>query len=98
MTDRARLSYLNDTLFGPIAKTIECDVLITPITPGAFQVQVMSPVPDDLHKAHSLTIILSSGGQRLNGRWLTPADWKMLIWSCRSIHEKPSPHLGLGDP
>ncbi|KPN94125.1 MULTISPECIES: hypothetical protein [Pseudomonas] len=84
MTDRARLSYLNDTLFGPIAKTIECDVLITPITPGAFQVQVMSPVPDDLHKAHSLTIILSSGGQRLNGtvahaRRLENADLELQI-------------------
>ncbi|SDO98066.1 hypothetical protein SAMN04489798_4362 [Pseudomonas arsenicoxydans] len=66
MTDRARLNYLNDTLFGPIAKTIDCDVLITSITPDAFQVQVLSPVPDDLHKAHSLTIILSSG-ERLNG-------------------------------
>jgi hypothetical protein len=30
MTKRARLNYLNDTLFGPIAKTIDCDVLITP--------------------------------------------------------------------
>jgi hypothetical protein len=66
MTDRARLNYLNDTLFGPIAKTIDCDIVITPITPGAFQVQVLSPVPDDLHKAHSLTIILSTG-DRLNG-------------------------------
>lgn len=54
-----RLNYFHDTLFGPIAKSIECDVVITPITPGAFQVQVLSPVPDDLHKAHSLTIILS---------------------------------------
>ena len=40
MTKRARLNYLNDTLFGPIAKTIDCDVLITPITPGAFHVLV----------------------------------------------------------
>ena len=83
MTDRARLIYLNDTLFGPIAKTIECDVLITPITPGAFQVQVMSPVPDDLHKAHSLTIILSTG-ERLNGtvahaRRLENADLELQI-------------------
>lgn len=83
MTDRARLNYLNDTLFGPIAKTIDCDVVITPITPGAFQVQVLSPVPDDLHKAHSLTMILSSG-ERLNGtvthaRRLENADLKLQI-------------------
>ncbi|TPG77988.1 hypothetical protein [Pseudomonas mandelii] len=66
MAGRARLNDLNDTLLGPIAKTVDCDVLITPITPGAFQVQVLSPVPDDLHKAHCLTINLSSG-ERLNG-------------------------------
>jgi hypothetical protein len=29
------------------------------MTPGAFQVQVLAPVPDDLHKAHSLTIFTS---------------------------------------
>jgi hypothetical protein len=83
MTKRARLNYLNDTLFGPIAKTIDCDVLITPITPGAFQVQVLSPVPDDLHKAHSLTMTLSSG-ERLNGtvahaRKLDNADLELQI-------------------
>ncbi|WP_131108276.1 hypothetical protein [Pseudomonas sp. Sample_10] len=83
MTDSARLNYLNDTLFGPIAKTIDCDVIITPITRGLFQVQVMSPVPDDLHKAHSLTIILSSG-ERLNGtvalsRRLANADLELQI-------------------
>ena len=56
----ARLNYIHDTLLGPIAKSVECNVVITPITPGAFQVQVLSPVPDDLHKAHSLSIFLSS--------------------------------------
>lgn len=58
-TTSARLNYFHDTLFGPIAKSVDCDLVITPITPGAFQVQVRSPVPDDLHKAHSVTIILS---------------------------------------
>lgn len=56
----ARLNYMRDTLLGPIAKSVECNVVLTPITPGAFQLQVLSPVPDDLHKAHSLTIFLSS--------------------------------------
>jgi hypothetical protein len=83
MTERARLNYLNDTLLGPISKSIDCDVHITPITPGAFQVQVMSPVPEDLHKAHSLTLTLSSG-ERLNGtvahaRRLKNADLELQI-------------------
>ncbi|MCX2901539.1 hypothetical protein [Pseudomonas mandelii] len=55
-----RMNYMRDTLLGPISKSAECNVVITPITPGAFQVQVLSPVPDDLHKAHSLTIFISS--------------------------------------
>lgn len=59
-TTAARLNYFHDTLFGPIAKSVDCDLVITPIAPGAFQVQVPSPVPDDLHNAHSLVIILSS--------------------------------------
>jgi hypothetical protein len=59
-TTAARLNYFHDTLFGPIAKSIDCNLVITPITPGAFQVQVHFPVPDDLHKANSLVIILSS--------------------------------------
>lgn len=58
-TITARLNYFHDTLLGPIAKSLDCDVVITPITPGALQVQVLSPVPDDLHKAHSVTLFLS---------------------------------------
>ncbi|QCY09594.1 hypothetical protein [Pseudomonas sp. MPC6] len=65
-TITARLNYMRDTLLGPIAKSVECNVVITPITPGAFQVQVLSPVPDDLHKAHSLTIF-TFPGQHLTG-------------------------------
>jgi hypothetical protein len=55
----ARLDYLHDTLLGPVAKSAVSDVVITPITPGAIQVHVLSPVPDDLHKAHSLIITIS---------------------------------------
>lgn len=54
------LNYLGDTLLGPIAKSVDCELVITPITPGAFQVLVISPVPDDLHKAQTLTVTLSS--------------------------------------
>ncbi|VVO97117.1 hypothetical protein PS903_02589 [Pseudomonas fluorescens] len=73
-TIAARLNYMRDTLLGPIAQSVECTVVITPITPGAFQVQVLSPVPDDLHKAHSLTIS-PSPGQHLTG---TVADTRLL--------------------
>jgi hypothetical protein len=45
-----------DTFLGPISKSIDCEVVIMPITPGAFQVRVLPPVPDDLHKAHTVTI------------------------------------------
>ena len=65
-TTAARLNYFHDTLLGPIAKSVDCDLIITPITPGAIQVQVLSPVPDDLHKAQSLAIILSPR-ERLTG-------------------------------
>lgn len=60
MSCRVRLDYLQDTFLGPIAKSVECEATITPITPGAFQVQVQFPFPDDLHKAHTITIIQPS--------------------------------------
>ena len=56
MSCRVRLDYLLDTFLGPIAKSAECEALIVPITPGAFQVQVKAPFPDDLHKAHTITV------------------------------------------
>lgn len=57
---RVRLEYLQDTFLGPIAKSVECEATIIPITPGAFQVQVQSPFPTDLHKAHTVTVIQPS--------------------------------------
>ena len=56
MSCRIRLDYLLDTFLGPIAKSVECEALIIPITPGAFQVQVQAPFPDDLFKAHTITV------------------------------------------
>jgi hypothetical protein len=56
MTCRIRLDYLLDTFLGPIAKTVECEVVIIPITPGAFQLQVQAPFPQDLHEAHTVTV------------------------------------------
>jgi hypothetical protein len=55
------ISYLRDTFLGPISKSIECGVVITPITPSAFQIQIIAPFPSDLHKACHLTIDTSSG-------------------------------------
>ena len=60
MSCRIHLDYLLDTLFGPLVKSVECEAMIRPITPGAFQVQVQAPVPEDLHKAHSVTVIQPS--------------------------------------
>jgi hypothetical protein len=56
MSCRIRLDYLLDTFLGPIAKSVKCEALIIPITPGAFQVQVQAPFPDDLFKAHTITV------------------------------------------
>jgi hypothetical protein len=53
-----RLNFLRDTLLGPIA--VICELVVTPITPGVFQVLVISPVPDDLYKAHPVTVTLSN--------------------------------------
>lgn len=79
----ARLDYAHDTLFGPIPKSVDCDVIITPITPGAFQVQVLAPVPDDLHKAHSLVITLSPehrlSGSLAHARRLDNGDMELQI-------------------
>lgn len=42
MNVHARLNYINDTFLGSIAKSNDCEIVIIPITPGAFQVQVLS--------------------------------------------------------
>ncbi|RKS27445.1 hypothetical protein BJ917_0289 [Pseudomonas sp. WPR_5_2] len=60
MPVHVRMNYMNDTFFGPISKSIDCEITIIPITPGAFQVRMFPPVPDDLHKAHTVTIMRSS--------------------------------------
>ncbi|MFU2325567.1 hypothetical protein [Pseudomonas sp. NFX98] len=66
MSCRIRLDYLLDTFLGPIAKSVECEAVIIPITPGAFQLQVQAPFPEDLHKAHTVTVIQPSK-QHLTG-------------------------------
>ncbi|MFJ3008264.1 hypothetical protein [Pseudomonas fluorescens] len=65
-TTHARLNYFHDTLFGPIAKSVDCNITLTAITPEAYKLRVIHPVPDDLHKSHSLTIFLTTS-QHLTG-------------------------------
>ena len=83
MSCRIRLDYLLDTFLGPIAKTVECEALIIPITPGAFQVQVQAPFPDDLHKAHAITVTQLSKqpltGSLVHTRRLANGDLELQI-------------------
>ncbi|VEF10831.1 Uncharacterised protein [Pseudomonas fluorescens] len=78
----ARLNYMRDTLLGPISNSAECRVVITPITPGAFQLQVLAPLPKDLEKAHSLTIYALGGhlvGRVAHKRTLDNGDLEIQI-------------------
>lgn len=83
MSCRVRLDYLLDTFLGPIAKSVECQAIIVPITPGAFQIQVQSPFPDDLHKAHTVTVIQPSKqaltGTLIHTRQLANGDLELQI-------------------
>lgn len=83
MSFQVRLVYLQDTFLGPIAKSFECRAIIIPITPGAFQVQVQSPVPDDLHKAHTITVTQPSKppltGTLIHTRRLANGDLELQI-------------------
>ena len=83
MSCRVRLDYLLDTFLGPIAKSVECQVVIIPITPGAFQVQVQAPFPEDLHKAHTVTVIQPSKelltGTLVHTRKLANGDLELQI-------------------
>ncbi|WP_338581158.1 hypothetical protein [Pseudomonas sp. MAG733B] len=83
MSCRIRLDYLLDTFLGPIAKSVECEVVIIPITPGAFQVQVQAPFPEDLHKAHTVTVTQPSKelltGTLVHARKLANGDLELQI-------------------
>jgi hypothetical protein len=83
MSCHVRLVYLQDTFLGPIVKSAECEAIIIPITPGAFQVQVQSPFPDDLHKAHTITVTQHSKqpltGTLVHTRKLANGDLELQI-------------------
>lgn len=59
-TGTACIDYVQDTLFGPISKRCECQVRLFSLNlkdqPG-FELLVEAP-PSDLHKAHTLNVLL----------------------------------------
>lgn len=61
---KARIDYTQDTLFGPMAKQVECQVAVQRHTDGMV-LKVFQPLPDDLHAAH--TVVLALDGRRTSG-------------------------------
>lgn len=59
-TGTARIDYVQDTLFGPISKRVECQIQLFTLNldgqPG-FELHVQTP-PEDLHKAHTVSFVL----------------------------------------
>ncbi|MNJ46107.1 hypothetical protein D3C77_412300 [compost metagenome] len=52
-----QIDFVQDTLFGPVARRAECEVQLAPLNlnglPG-LQMQVRAPVPDKLERSHSV--------------------------------------------
>ncbi|MBC3302888.1 hypothetical protein H0Z09_17295 [Pseudomonas sp. SWRI18] len=61
---KARIDYTQDTLFGPMAKHVECQVAVQRQTDGMV-LKVFQPLPDDLHAAH--TVVVALDGRRTSG-------------------------------
>jgi len=61
---KARIDYTRDTLFGPLAKHVECQVSVQH-KPGWLVLKVFQPLPDDLHDAQ--TLVLALEGRRTSG-------------------------------
>lgn len=61
---KARIDYTQDTLFGPIARHIECQVSVQQ-QPDGMVLKVFQPLPDDLHSARSVVFALE--GRRTHG-------------------------------
>lgn len=64
VTGKARIDYTQDTLFGPMAKHVECQVKLQR-TPEWLVLQVFQPLPDDLHEAQ--TVVFALEGRRTSG-------------------------------
>lgn len=61
---KARIDYTQDTLFGPMAKHVECQVSLQR-QPGRMVLKVFQPLPDDLHAAQ--TVVFALEGRRTSG-------------------------------
>jgi hypothetical protein len=61
---KARIDYTQDTLFGPLAKHVECQVSVQR-RPGWLVVKVFQPLPEDLHDAQ--TVVFALEGRRTSG-------------------------------
>ena len=55
-----QLDYVRDTLFGPVAKRVECHVQVAAVNlqgrPG-MRLLVCAPVPDKLDRSHSVAFV-----------------------------------------
>lgn len=65
VTGKARIDYTRDTLFGPLARHVECQVSVHQDQPGWLVLQVFQPLPEDLHDAQTLVFALQ--GRRTSG-------------------------------
>jgi hypothetical protein len=61
---KAWIDYTQDTLFGPLAKHVECQVSLQQ-KPGWLVLKVFQPLPEDLHDAQ--TVVLALEGRRTSG-------------------------------
>ncbi|MDD2058715.1 hypothetical protein N5D52_08365 [Pseudomonas sp. GD03860] len=52
-----QIDFVQDTLFGPVAHSAQCEVQLAPLNlnglPG-LQMQVRAPIPDKLERSHSV--------------------------------------------
>ncbi len=58
---KARIDYTQETLFGPMAKHVECQVSVQQRAGGTV-LKVFQPLPDDLHAAQ--TVVFALEGRR----------------------------------
>ncbi len=52
-----QIDFVQDTLFGPVARRAECEVQLAPLNLNGLsglQMQVRAPVPDKLERSHSV--------------------------------------------
>lgn len=55
-----QLDYVRDTLFGPVAQSVECQCQLAPLNlqgRPALRLHICPPLPDKVHRAHSVAFI-----------------------------------------